>query len=193
MITNQEKEIATRIKELRKKFCETQKELAEAIGLNQDSISKIEQGTMNVTLKNLLAIAKHYHVSCDYICTGNDANTILTLLNTYVKLQYTEVISGDEHYTYPKMEIAKIFYDYLFQLANANANELLPKILKEQWMELAENNFFNKMDNEPQEYMPVIPLPENLIFPDDSKNEWKQTDLLREMEHQIKSTLSELE
>lgn len=49
------------------------------------------------------------------------------------------------------------------------------------------------MDNELQEYVSVIPLPENLIFPDDNKNEWKQTDLLREMEHHIKSTISQLE
>ena len=82
-------EIATRIKRLREKKQETQSELAKAIHVTQDNISKIETAKISLTLENLLSIADHYHVSCDYICTGNDTDTILTLLNKYVKLQFS--------------------------------------------------------------------------------------------------------
>lgn len=183
------KKIGTRIKKLREKNHETQLELAKAIHVTQDNISKIETGKVSLTLENLFSITKHYHVSCDYICTGYDADTILTLLNTYVKLQFSKGSLGEEHFTYPKMEIAKIFYRFLIQLANAN--EFLPKTLKDQWIELEESNFFKKMDNEPQEYVSVIPLPENFIFPDDNKKEWKQTDLLREIDHHLKTIISQ--
>lgn len=193
MISNQEKEIATRIKNLRKKNSETQKKLAEAIGIKQDSISKIEQGTMSVTVKNLIAIAKHYHVTCDYICFGNDTNTILNLLSRYVKLQFSRGSFGEENLTYPEMKISKIFFDFLTQSAYANANEILPKALKEQWLKLAENNFYKEVDNESQQYVSVIPVTGNLIFPNDDRKDWKQSDLLREIDHHLKEEISESE
>lgn len=189
MITNQEKEIATRIKNLRKKNFETQKKIAEAIGIKQDSISKIEQGTMNVTMKNLIAIAKHYHVTCDYICFGNDANTILNLLNRYMKLQFSRVSFGEENLTCPEIKISKIYFDFLIQSAYANANDILPKKLKEQWLKSAKDNFYEEIDNESQQYVTVIPVPGNLIFPNDNRKDWKQSDLLREIDHYLKKEI----
>lgn len=148
---------------------------------------------MRVTVENLLAFAKHYHVSCDYICTGYDTNTILTLLNRYVKLQFSTGTLDEEHLTYPELKIAKIFFDFITQTAYANANEILPKKLKKQWLELAENNFYKEVDNEPTEYISVIPVTGNLIFPDDNKKEWKQEDLLREIDRQLKDEISTTE
>lgn len=184
-------EIARRIKKLREKKQETQSELAKAIHVTQDNISKIETAKISLTLENLLSIADHYHVSCDYICTGNDTDTILTLLNKYVKLQFSKGSLGEEHFTYPEMEISKTFFDFLIQSAYANATEILPKALKKQWLELAESNFYKEVDNESLEYKSVIPVTGNLIFPDDDRKDWKQADLLREIDQQLKDEISE--
>lgn len=185
--------IATRIKKLREKNHETQSELAEAIHVTQDNISKIETAKVSLTLENLLFIAEHYHVSCDYICTGNDTNTILTILKRHVKLRFSRGSLGEEHLTYPEMEISKPFFDFLVQSAYASANDILPKVLKKQWLELAETTFYKEADNESPEYVSVIPVTGSLIFPDDDKKDWKQADLLREIDKQLKDNISESE
>lgn len=189
--------IATRIKKLREKNHETQSELAEAIHVTQDNISKIETAKVSLTLENLLSIAEHYHVSCDYICTGNDTYTIPALLNRYVKLQISRGSIGEEHLNYLEMKISKTFFDFLFQSANANENKYMPKEVREHWLELAESNFYKEVNKEinkeSQEYISVIPVTGNLIFPDDSRKEWKQADLIREIDKQLKDEFSKSE
>lgn len=45
----------------------TQKELGEAIGLTHKSISTIESGLRTTTLEKLVALAKFFNVSTDYL------------------------------------------------------------------------------------------------------------------------------
>ena len=54
---------AIRVKKLRKAYGEQQKELAEAIGATQATISDIENGRKATSFDRLAAICQHYNVS----------------------------------------------------------------------------------------------------------------------------------
>ena len=56
-----------RVKKLRKAHGEQQKELAEAIGATQATISDIENGRKATSFDRLAAICQHYNVSADYL------------------------------------------------------------------------------------------------------------------------------
>ena len=56
-----------RVKKLRKNAKEQQKELAEAIGATQATISDIENGRKATSFDRLAAICQHYNVSADYL------------------------------------------------------------------------------------------------------------------------------
>ena len=56
-----------RVKKLRKAHGEQQKELAEAIGATQATISDIENGRKATSFDRLAEICKHYNVSADYL------------------------------------------------------------------------------------------------------------------------------
>lgn len=58
---------AFRVKKLRKARGEQQKELAEAIGATQATISDIENGRKATSFDRLAAICQHYNVSADYL------------------------------------------------------------------------------------------------------------------------------
>ena len=58
---------AIRVKKLRKAHGEQQKELAEAIGATQATISDIENGRKDTSFDRLAAICQHYNVSADYL------------------------------------------------------------------------------------------------------------------------------
>ena len=58
---------AIRVKKLRKAHGEQQKELAEAIGATQATISDIENGRKATSFDRLVAICQHYNVSADYL------------------------------------------------------------------------------------------------------------------------------
>ena len=58
---------AVRVKKLRKASGEQQKELAEAIGATQATISDIENGRRATSFDRLAAICEHYNISADYL------------------------------------------------------------------------------------------------------------------------------
>ncbi len=58
---------AIRVKKLRKANGEQQKDLAEAIGATQATISDIENGRKATSFDRLAEICKHYNVSADYL------------------------------------------------------------------------------------------------------------------------------
>ena len=58
---------AIRVKKLRKERGEQQKELAEAIGATQATISDIENGRKATSFDRFAAICQHYNVSADYL------------------------------------------------------------------------------------------------------------------------------
>lgn len=58
---------AERVHMLRKQRGMSQKELGEAIGLSHKSISTIESGSRTTTLEKLVALARFFQVSTDYL------------------------------------------------------------------------------------------------------------------------------
>lgn len=56
-----------RVKKLRKGAGEQQKDLAEAVGMSQTSISEVESGKKATTLDKVALICRHYNVTADYL------------------------------------------------------------------------------------------------------------------------------
>ena len=63
---------AIRVKKLRKAHGEQQKELAEAIGATQATISDIENGRKATSFDRFAAIGQPYNVSADYLLGLSD-------------------------------------------------------------------------------------------------------------------------
>ena len=59
--------IGERIQDVRRYFGDTQKQLAESIGMSVHSVRGWEEGKSNISIEALLAICKHYQVSSDYL------------------------------------------------------------------------------------------------------------------------------
>lgn len=58
---------AYRVKKLRKQKKLNQKELGEALGLTQNTISAIESGLRTTTIEKLILLAQFFEVSTDYL------------------------------------------------------------------------------------------------------------------------------
>ena len=56
-----------RIMEQRKKHSETQKNLAQLLGVGATQITSIERGRNTTTAERISLICEHYHVSADYL------------------------------------------------------------------------------------------------------------------------------
>ena len=189
-ITNEPKTVGERIKYLREKKGESQEKLGEAIGLSQNSISKLEKGDTQLTLENQINIAKHFNVSHDYLCIGVRNDSILTLLEKYVYLKYENISDGLESFDYPVLQINKVFFDYLVSSARVYNLKGIPDDVREMWIKKVTNTFYEyNKKNCFTESETVIPLPQQLFYPDEQKSDWKQTDLLREMNKQLLSNL----
>ncbi|SEU22489.1 DNA-binding transcriptional regulator, XRE-family HTH domain [Lacrimispora sphenoides] len=181
-----QKEVGSRIKNLREKRGESQTELGEAIGLSQNSISKIENGETQLTLENQYSIAEHYNVSHDYICTGKNDDSILSLLEKYVSLKYANTSDGIETFEYPVLKIDKVLFDYLVHVAHARNTKGVPDDVRELWIEREISSFYERnKNNAHNESEAIVSMPEQLIYPDEQKQGWKQSDLLREMNKQL--------
>ena len=60
-----------RLKELRKQAGKTQEQVAEAVGLEPGTISRIERGAKGMSIDSLLMFSEIYGVSTDYILKGD--------------------------------------------------------------------------------------------------------------------------
>lgn len=175
------KSIGARIKELRKKYNETQEELGEIINFSQTAISKIESGdTKKLQIENLVKIAEHYKVTCDYLCCGK-GNTLLELLESFVSLRKGNVSDEISSYKYPCFEIDQVFFDYLTSTENAKNALNIPPDIKEQWISKEKEKFHKRTMKEDHTKVSFVPVPVNLIYPDDKKEDWRQKDLIREI------------
>lgn len=182
--------IGNRIKQLRIKNHETQSMLAEKINISQTSISKLENGTTSLSLENQLNITKHYNVSPNYLCSDDTNDTILETLKKYVRFEYASMTLGEESFLCPKIIIEKSFYEYLLKSALANKESYIPDEIRKAWLQDIEKKFYeaNKDSNYSVTDTFVL-LPEDLISPCDQKNDWKQADLLRELNNKLISSL----
>lgn len=176
--------VGERIKELRKKNGLSQEKLAEKIYLTQNAISKIEKGNIkNLKLEHLVKIAECFNVSCDYLCCGKDSNSILELLEEYISFKSVNYSNGTDSYSYPVLEINKPFFYYLINSTHAKYQKNIPDNIREQWLEQEKEDFYRRIKttefNENAEAF--IPVSEDLIYPDEQKEDWKQKDLIREI------------
>lgn len=186
-INKRNEKIGTIIHDLRKKEKETQSELAKAINVSQDSISKIENGHMSLTLENLINIANHYHVSLDYICTGIGHNNILELLTSCIELEYRNHVIGNDNFIYPAMTMNHSFYNYLTHTAQIQHDKNVPDEIKEKWYKYEVDTFFSNKQNEIlQDNITLIPVRSKQFFPSDDIQDWKHSDLIREVHNAIR-------
>ena len=65
-----------RLLEIRKQNKETQKALAEAIGMAKSHISEMEKGKQTTTAEKIALICEHYHISADYLLGLSDTPEI---------------------------------------------------------------------------------------------------------------------
>lgn len=190
-IFQKNKEIGERIKQLRQDYKETQEDLSVYMDLTQNSISKIECGEVTLTLENLLKISEHYNVSPDYLCNGTGDSTLLVTLRKYVNLTYSNWSEGDDiHCTYPLLEFDYSFYKYLFQIYQANISPA-PYEIKTEWCQKATEYFFKQSKQDSAEKLFFVPVPRELVYPDDKKTDWKQSDLLREIDNYFRNIMKE--
>ena len=61
------KSYVDRIRELREDNDIKQKEIAEYLKTTQQVYSRYEKGTNEIPLRHIIALARYYNVSCDYI------------------------------------------------------------------------------------------------------------------------------
>ena len=64
-----------RLKELRKRGGKTQEQVAEMVGLEPATISRIERGVKGLSIDSLLVLSEVYGVSTDYILKGDKTAT----------------------------------------------------------------------------------------------------------------------
>ena len=70
-----------RLKKLRKQAEKTQEQVAEAVGLESGTISRIERGVKGMSIDSLLMFSEIYGVSTDYILKGGrDCGTIRCII-----------------------------------------------------------------------------------------------------------------
>lgn len=160
--------IASRIIDLRKKYRESQNDLAEAIKCNQNNISKMENGK-SLTIENLIAIANHYKVSLDYLCTGKIGMDLLDTLDKYIHYKISNTSGIDErNHLIPHIELNNSLYNCLRQLALAKSNPDMPDKIKEAWINDAKEKFIDCSSSPNQEsFTSFIPVKESVLNEND--------------------------
>lgn len=178
--------VGERIKYLREKAKESQEKLGEAIGLSQNSISKLEKGETQLTLENQCSLVEHFNISHDYLIAGKDNDSLLVLLEKYVSMDYSSITEGEIHLDCPNLKIDKVLFNYLIRTAKAKYDNYIPDDIRKAWIEKETASFYEaNSHNEFKELEQVVPVPMKLIYPDNTKVEWKQSDLLREINKEL--------
>lgn len=91
-------ESGKRLKKLRMEKGKTQSEIADALSISLETVSKIERGNRGMSVDLLSAFSDYFNVSMDYIAKGNGiqdkAETILEVnsLLERVPHEYEEVV-----------------------------------------------------------------------------------------------------
>ena len=160
-------EIGKRIRDLRKKRGEKQKDLAELLSATQNSISKVENGTSGLSLANLIKVAEHYNVSLDYLCKGEGGTDILDTLKKYIGFCYSrmEGISDDNNsHLIPFLSIDSYLFRYFSQVAHAKSSLEMPENIKETWISQAEKEFRDTIIKDTySDTVSFIPLRESVL------------------------------
>lgn len=170
------KEIGKRVKELRQKKDESQEDLANAINLSQNSISKMERGEVALTLENQLNIAEHYNVSLDYLIKGKKNDAVLDVLMRYISLTYSYIDKDTGSYTNsPVLRIDSALIDYLMSYTCIESILDMPYDIKNNWLNHITDTFYKMIKDNPRTslYIPISPS-STISYPADYEREWKQ-------------------
>ena len=92
-------EVGKRIAERRKNLGLTQEKLAAKIGLERNTIAKIEKSGVGISVESLLAICKVLKVDPNFILCGTEKNfdivdLVAGKLHILVKDEHLEIVSG---------------------------------------------------------------------------------------------------
>ena len=88
-------EFAVRLSTLRKAQGMTQEEMAEALNISLEHLSKMERGKRKPSIDLIIAMACYFHVSTDYLLMGKDHDMVdsrTKLLD--VVTQLTEIVKS---------------------------------------------------------------------------------------------------
>ena len=105
MTEETKKKSIQRLKELREKNGNiTQEDFAEKIGVSTDTIRKIEQGKVKLTLDNAISIKSAFGVSLDWLYgvaddMNDEASTTLLALRKYFNICTKKHECGDSFFT----------------------------------------------------------------------------------------------
>lgn len=166
------KEIGARIKKLRQEKNEAQDALAEAVGLSQNSISKIERGEVTLVLENQLNIAEYFHVSLDYLICGKDNSAVLNVLTQYISLEFSYINGNTDSTISPILQIDSALFDYLMSYAYIQSLPDIPNDIKDQWISKITDTFYLQVKNNMARTRLSIPIDKNVSYPDDYDKEW---------------------
>lgn len=89
-------DIGNRVKELRLSLGLTQEEFGEKIGLKKSGISNIENGTRNLSIRNIKLISKTFNVSELWLNSGVNDNTLKSWEESSIKEKLQEKVNTIE-------------------------------------------------------------------------------------------------
>lgn len=89
-------DIGNRVKELRLSLGLTQEEFGEKIGLKKSGISNIENGTRNLSIRNIKLISKTFNVSELWLNSGVNGNTLKGWEESSIKEKLQEKVNTIE-------------------------------------------------------------------------------------------------
>ena len=171
-----QKSYIERIKMLRTARGMTQEELAKAIYVSKDLISKIEQGLTKITVENLVAIANYFNVNIDWICGRsealNDPNATLNTLLKFINVKNDTITSGMTKYNLSTLTVHSSLLNY-FKDINIESQSLnnIPKDIKEQLLQHSKEKFleniketeFKKYESRVYALIDIFETPEEVL------------------------------
>ncbi len=115
--------IGFRIKELRQSKKITQKELSELLKVDNSQLSKIEQGKLQPTLKQIMELSSILKTTTDWLLTGmgeNDAKQTLSTKDYIKKELYDDLL-------YKNGQLQEEIGALKYQLRECQAKSIIPK------------------------------------------------------------------
>lgn len=147
--------------------------------VSQKTVSGIESGGSDLGIAHQIKLCKIFGVTHDYLITGLKTDSILDELCKNISISYQTMSIGENSYETPQLSINRSLFNYLMVCARINNDKQMPENIKEQWKSQEREKFYNNLTN--ADFVKIVPLPEQMIMPDENKKEWKQADLIREL------------
>lgn len=186
------KGMSERIKSQRIKNNLSQEELAKKMKINQNAISKVETQENYLSIPNLIKLCEIFNVSLDYICRGEQTETVFDNIRNYIQIKMVKY-SFEEAYTYPVIEIDKAFFAFLFETSRINNNARIPDDIRNSWLNKVEEEFrehraksiYNKFDldkstsEKNSSKITFMLVPQEIMNLDPNKENENQKDIMR--------------